>query len=180
LYLVTGLKEEIANKLILENNLLSYFKKENIISVTDDYLSSFSEMDKEIKLNKYKINNKSVDEYLKIHFITKVQPELNNGETLFIGRDIWFDAYYISKYTNANVVLIKEILTYNNKIYTENIETINLVSFSFEDIKKFLEAKNKFDYTALHSFADNIIYKKIVGKLDFSKVDLKKIIKKKL
>ena len=179
LYLVTGLKEDLASKLISQNKLGSYFKKENIISVTNEYLNSFSEIDKELKLSKYKDNPKYVDEYLKIDFIIKQKPELNNPETLFIGRDIWFDAYYVSKYTNAHVVLLKDILTYNNKPHNKNLNTINLIGSKFKDFKNFLESENKFDYFALHAFANNVLYKKAVGSLDFSKIDLNKLIKKK-
>jgi len=45
LYLVTGLKKDIGEKIIADNNLLDYFKEDNIIYISEDYHSYLSDLD---------------------------------------------------------------------------------------------------------------------------------------
>ena len=179
LYLVTGLKEEIGTKLVKLNKLDSFFDTKNIFHVTDEYFNSLSKIDKEIRLEKYNSDIIYYDEYFKIYFLTKIKPKLNNLKTLFIGQDLWSDAYYISEYTKSNVALIKPFISFNKEEHTTDLKTLNILEPSFSDFKDILTVKREFDYAALKAFAKNYLFKKTVGKLNFN-IDYTKLYKKKV
>jgi len=179
LYLVTGLKKDIGEKIIADNNLLDYFKEDNIIYISEDYHSYLSDLDLKLRNEKYKDNFNYCDDYLKVHFITKQKPELNQQSTLFIGHDLWTDAYYISKYTNANVVLINLTLSYNNKPHIKDINTLHVIEPNFNNLKDYLVNKKEFDYRALHEFARKMLHDQIMGSLNLGNIDFSKVIKKK-
>jgi len=176
LYFLSGLKEEVGLKMVIDTKLYSIFKKENIFHVTESYLSSLVEIDQEIRQEKYKISKDYVDQYFKVYFLTKLKPELNCEKTLFIGNDIWTDAYYISEYTSSNVVLFSPKLTFNQEAYDKDLKTITVIK-NLKDFKTIIEKETDFNYTKLKSFAKNYLVSKSIGKLDLN-LDFKKIYKK--
>jgi hypothetical protein len=176
LYFLSGLNEDVGDKIVKKKKLTSIFKKENIFHVTNDYLLSLVEIDQEIRQEKYKISKDYIDQYFKIYFLTKLKPELNCEKTLFIGNDIWTDAYYIAEYTSSNVVLASPKITFNQEDYDKDLKTLTVIK-NFNDFKKILENKTDFNYSKLKSFAKNYLVSKTIGKLDLN-LDFEKIYKK--
>ncbi|MDD3178104.1 MAG: hypothetical protein PHR26_01160 [Candidatus ainarchaeum sp.] len=177
LYLVTGLLEDKCNEIIDLFSLDKFFKKENIIFINQEYLDSLSEIDKKIRFNKFKEDLFYHDDYHKVYFINN-HKNLNSGNTLFVGHDLWTDAFYISRYTKANVILLKETLSYNNFFYKKDFKTIYTISSDFISFKNFLESGKLFDYSALNNFAHKKIYGQMVGQINFGNIDFGKVVEK--
>lgn len=176
-YLVTGLKKEKCEKLVSEFKLDAYFDKDKIIFIDDKYLESLSEIDRDLRDKHFKEDEFYSDDYHKVYFINNSK-ELNTGNTLFIGHDLWTDALYISRYTKANVVLLKDTLSYNKEEYKGDLKTIYTVESNFKSFKDFLESEKMFNYSALSNFAHKKIYGQMVGQLNFGNVDFGKVLEK--
>lgn len=176
-YLVSGFKEEKTFKIIEKFNLSFIFNKKNVFSVSKEYLSDLNTVDYNIRIEKYKQNSEYVDEYFKIYFLNKLKANINNNKTLFVGHDIWTDAYYISEYTKSHVLLLKPSLSFNNKKYDKDLKTINTIDLKYDDFKTFILNPQTFNYANLKSFAKNYIMSTMVGKLDLN-LDFDKIYKK--
>ncbi|MCK9292788.1 MAG: hypothetical protein WCY27_02290 [archaeon] len=177
LYLVTGQKEEYVTSILEESNLFDIFKKENIIYVDSKYLSTLGELDIQLRKEKADKDANYYDQYLKIYFL-KSNPILNSENTVYVGHDIWYDAYYVSKYTQSNVILLTSTLSYYQKPHSSKLKTLPTINLNLEEFKDLILNKRVFDYSALHSFAQNTLFSKMIGDLDLSKVDFSKIIKK--
>lgn len=174
IYLVSGYKEKKAKELL---SLLKLKDFKNIYFVDSNYLKSLPEIDNLIRDEKYLKNQDYFDDYYKVFFLTKQNELLNNKNTLFIGHDIWTDAYYISEYTLANVILLKPFITFNNKKYLKPLKTINTIDINFKDFKNLLDKEIVFDYSNLKSFAKNYLLQESLGKVDLN-LDFKKLFKK--
>jgi len=173
-FYLSGLNEDFGKEYIKNNNFDYFFNFNKIYHVDKSYLDTLSEIDLEIRNNNYKKSNDYIDQYYKIYFLTKLKPNLNNEKTLFIGNDIWTDAYYISEYTLANVILFKSKITFNKEEFNKDLKTINCFE-NISDLKKIIEEETEFNYSKLKSFAKSYLISKTVGKLD---LDLSKIYKK--
>jgi len=177
-YFISGFSEDFGRRFVKENNLETIFSKENIFFVNNEYLSSLSDIDREIRSEKYEKSKAYADEYFKIYFLNKIKPEINNENTLFIGRDVWSDAYYLSEYTKVNVCLLKPFITFNKENHLTDLKTIHTLDLNIDNFKEFLNNKQVFDYAKLKSFGKNYLITKSVGKINLN-VDLKKVYKKK-
>jgi hypothetical protein len=177
MYLVTGLRKEIGESIIKEHNLLDYFEESNIAYIDDSYLNSLSPEDKELKEKKFKENPNSEDDYHKIHFLK--QNKLDIDDSLVVGHDIWTDAFYIRRYTKANVILIKETISNNHKPFIEEIKKLHVITPDYELFKKYLIETPEFDYSYLNSYATKALQRSLIGAIDFGKLDMASIIKKK-
>jgi hypothetical protein len=177
MYLITGLRKEVGEPIVKENNLLDYFNKDNIAYLDNSYLDSLSTEDRELKDKKYKENPNAEDDYYKIHFLK--QNNLDVPDSLVVGHDIWTDAFYIRRYTKANIILIKETLSNNNKPFIEEIKKLHIITPDFEIFKTYLTENKEFDYSSLNSFATKALQRNLIGAIDFAKIDIASIIKKK-
>jgi len=177
MHLVTGLRKEIAEPIIKENNLLNYFDEKNIAYIDDTYLNSLSPEDKELKEKKYKENPIAEDDYHKIHFLK--HNNLDTDDSLVIGHDVWTDAFYVRRYTKANIILVKETFSNNHKPFIEDIKKLHVITPDYELFKKYLVEKPEFDYSYLNSYATKALQRNLIGAIDFAKLDMASIIKKK-
>jgi hypothetical protein len=176
-YLLTGMMKDVGEKVIEDNKINLIFDEKHIFHVDKKYLDSLSEIDREIRFEKFNQNSKYVDEYFKIYFLNKLKPEINNGKTLFVGQDIWTDAYYIVEYSKINILLLKPNIYFNKEKYLNELKTIPTINLSLDDLSNFLKTKKDFDYTPLKSFAKNYLISKTIGKINLN-VDYKKLYKK--
>ncbi len=176
-YLVTGLMKDVGDKVVSDNKLDLIFDSNHIFHVDSDYLDSLSEIDREIRFEKFKKDPNYVDEYFKIYFLNKIKPELNTNKTIFFGQDIWTDAYYVVEYSKVNALLLKQNIFFNKEVYSNDLKTIPTINLSLSEISIFLKEKKDFDYTPLKSFAKNYLISKTIGKINLN-VDYKKLYKK--
>jgi hypothetical protein len=167
MFLLTGLKEELANKIIEEHNLNRFFKKENVINITEEYENSLSDLDKQLKQKKYDRDAFHVDEYFKVFYLNNQYLE-KKTETLFVGSDVWTDGYYLRRYTGVDFILLEEYLKNNSKeIKKEIFSDLHILNPSLENLKKYLTEEKEYCYASLEIFAKKYLHEGFIGK-DFN------------
>lgn len=162
LFLITGLDKEKGQELIRLNGIDAYFPENKIYHIDDKYYDTLSPIDKELKEDAKSKDSNYCDEYYKVYFFNNLYAGPKK-ETLFVGHDIWTDAYYLSKYSEIDVVLFKDTLTNNSAPNLSNIKDLQIIDSNFEIIKEYIETEKQFNYTALHTYAEKLIYKEMVG-----------------
>lgn len=178
LYFLTELREQQASSFLNQNKIINnFFLKENIINISNDYLLSLSEIDIELRQQKYELNEFYIDSYFKIYFI-KNNPTFNSLNTLVIAQDIWSDAYYLTQYTASRVLLLKPFLSFNSEKFNSSLKSLPCIDLDFKDLKKHLQKKEKDNYDVLRSFAKNYLFNKTISSLDLN-IDFSKLYKKK-
>ena len=132
LFLVTGLHEEKAKKILEENNIYKFFKKENCFYVTKDYIHSKEEIDKQRHLQSLDEDPDFVDEYFKQKILMDFfeKGTLNKDETVLISHDIWFDGFYSMRFSKVDFILIEKSLSDRNRPIPEKIQGLNYMEFS--------------------------------------------------
>lgn len=141
-----------------------YFKKENIFYISKKYLESLSELDQKLKQEKYKTQKKEYyDEYYKIFFFQK-ECLFDQSEILYIGHDIWTDAYYLSNFTSVDFVLLKDILTNNADKKIPDIKDLYILDLNIDQIKEHLFSEKIYNYFPLNNYVKKQLYSKIFGK----------------
>lgn len=166
-YLITGLSKEQSEIVLKETGIDSYFKKENIIDISNDYYESLNEIDRELKKQAKEKEPNYADEYFKVYYFNSVFKGVKE-EILFIGHDIWMDTLYLYKYSGINSILLKETLSNNNAPNLIEIKGLNVVDSNFEMIKDYLINKKEFNYDSLESYANKLLYNEIFGKSLFN------------
>ena len=141
-----------------------FIKTENIFTISKKYLDSLTEMDKNIKTEKYeKYKNNYYDEYYKIFFF-KEECLFNQVEILYLGHDIWTDGYYLSNFTSVDFVLFKDILTNNNNQNVPEIKDLYLIDLSLSQIEEHLFSDKHYNYLPLNNYVKKELYSQIFGK----------------
>lgn len=162
LFLITGLDADKGEEIIKKNGIDAYFSKENICHISEKYYDTLSEIDKELKEQAKQNDLNYCDEYYKVYFFNAIY-KYKKEETLFIGHDIWTDAYYLSKYAGIDTILLKDTLTNNSAPNIIEIKDVHIVGSNFEIIKSYLEEEKQFNYEPLHKYAEKLLYKEMVG-----------------
>ena len=177
LFLVTGLHEEKAKKLLGENGLYEFFNKENCFYVTKDYIHSKEEIDRQRHLQSLEQDPYFVDEYFKQKILMDFfeKETLKKEETVLIGHDIWFDGFYSMRFSKVDFVLVEKSLSDRNKLIPERIQGLTYIDFSQADLKKLILGKfPQADLRYLETYTFNILKEQL-----FQKGAIDKIIKVK-
>ncbi len=162
LYLMTGLDASVSEEIVTENNLNAYFPSKNIICISDSYFKYLSEMDKELKTQEKEKCQCYSDEYFKVYYFNN-QFNLPKQKALFVGHDVWADAYYLHKFSQVNSVLLRCTLSHNHLSAIPAIKNLNIIDPTIECIKDYLLNEKQFDYSALCSYADKFLYNEMFG-----------------
>ncbi len=162
LFLITGLDKENGQKLVKEHGIDSYFDNNKIYHIEQSYSDSLSEIDKEIKEQAREKDPNYCDEYYKVYFFNNLYKQAKEN-TLFLGHDIWTDAYYLSKYANIDVILLKDTLSNNHSPHLIEIKDLHIIGPTFEVIKEHLEKEKKFNFEPLNNYANKQLYKEMIG-----------------
>ncbi len=179
LFLISGLHEDVNQDVLHQNNLDNFFKQENIFCVNSDYLKSLNEIDQQLREENYSKNKYYVDDYFKIYLFNQ-KPELFSPQnTLYVGHDIWTDAFYLRRFTKINFVLLNQTISNNGKPFERAIKYSHIIDPSFEVFKNYLSVPHVFDYSFLDSYINTTLQKNVIGLLDLSNLDLSKLVKKK-
>ena len=162
LFLISGLDKDLGEKTVKEQGIDSYFSKDKIYHIDESYYNSLTEIDKELKEQaKLKEQNYS-DEYYKVYFFNNLYTGPKD-KTVYVGHDIWTDAYYLSKYASIDIVLLRGTLTNNSAPNIIEIKDLQIIDSSFSEIKEYLETEKQFNYEPLYKYADKLLYKEMVG-----------------
>jgi len=167
LFLITGVDKDLSKELIAQNGIDVYFTKKNIIDVTDSYYDSLDGIDKELKKQAKEKDSNYSDEYFKVYYFNKIFSK-SKEKTLFVGHDIWTDAYYLHKYSQINTILLKDTLSNNHAPNLSEIKDLNIINPSFEEFKDYLINKKEFKYSSLNSYANKLLYSEMFGKSLFN------------
>jgi hypothetical protein len=162
LFLISGLDKEIGEKIVKEHGIDSYFSKDKIYHIDENYYNTLTDIDKELKEQGKLKEHNYCDEYYKVYFFNNLFKGKQEN-CLFVGHDIWTDAYYISKYTKADVVLLKGTLTNNSAPSIMEIKDVRIIDSNFQEIKEYLEKETQFNYAPLHKYADKLLYQEMIG-----------------
>lgn len=178
LFLISGLDAEKGEEIIKKNGIDAYFSKKNIHHISEKYYDTLSEIDKELKEQAKQNDPNYSDEYYKVYFFNNIYKH-KKEKTLFLGHDIWTDAYYLTKYAGIDTILLKDTLTNNSAPNLIEIKDLHIVDPNFQEIKSYLEEEKKFNFEPLHNYAEKLIYKEMVGGcLSNSNLSLGKILDK--
>lgn len=178
LFLITGLDAEKGEEIIKKNGIDAYFAKKNIFHISEKYYDTLSEIDKELKEQAKQNDPNYCDEYYKVYFFNSIYKHKKEN-ALFLGHDIWTDAYYLSKYAGIDTILLKDTLTNNSAPNIIEIKDLHIVDPNFQEIKSYLEEEKQFNFKPLHNYAEKLLYKEMVGGcLSNSHLSLGKILDK--
>ncbi len=164
LYLVTGLKEKDAKDLIDRFELLTFFDKNKIINLTEEYEDSLSDLDKKLKQEKHE-QRYYVDEYFKVFFFKNICKKPVE-DCLYVGFDVWVDGYYLRRYANVDFLLIKDFLKNNGKLLEKDQDfyDLHILNPSFDDFKKHLTEDINYQYESLDKYSKKYLHTEILGK----------------
>jgi len=168
LFLITGLDQKQGEKIVKEHGIDSYFSEKNIYHVDNNYFNTLSEIDRELKEQAKKKDSNYTDEYYKVYFFNTLYKHPKE-KTLFIGHDVWTDAYYLSKYANIDTILLKPTLSYNHAPHIVEIKDLNIIEPTLDNIKEYLETEKTFNFAPLHNYANKTLYHEMFGTSLFNK-----------
>ncbi|MCR4368584.1 MAG: hypothetical protein NUV67_01620 [archaeon] len=143
LRLFLGFEEKKAKEKLSKSPAAKHFKKENIHFVTKEYLNSLEEMDRERRLANLESDPDFVDEFFKQRAMDDLfaQGAATREDSALICHDIWFDAFYSTRFSGVDFFIVKESLSERNRPLPEKINGLNYISFAEEDLKKIILGK---------------------------------------
>jgi hypothetical protein len=159
-YLMTGHRQEQAEKKLKEFGLDKFFKKENTLFVTDDYVEDKAKVDRERYAENLAKDPKFKDEYFKQVTINELKKELgvSEEEMVLICHELVSEAFYTMRFSKIDFAVIESAQSYLNKKFDEKIKGLTYIKREWPDIKKILLGeKGKPDLTAF----EKLIFKKL-------------------
>ncbi|MFH0905748.1 MAG: hypothetical protein V1824_00240 [archaeon] len=162
LNLISGLNKEKTQFLVFQNNLDSVFKKKNLICVSEKYLSTLSDLDRQLRYEKEQKDKQYYDTYYKIFYFNNEYKKPPKS-TLFVGHDVWTDAYYLRRFTKIDCVLLDKSYSYNNNPLSKKIEGLNTITPTIDELKIHLLTDQKYDYSGLDLYSKRILQQTIFG-----------------
>lgn len=148
--LISGYCEKIAKRLVGKFGLGSFFRGENIFSVTEDYINSKAEIDREMHLANLKKDASFKDEYFKQHIIRQfLEKGIPKEQMLLIGHDAWTDGFYTMRFSGIDFALVREAYSERHKAARERVKGLVYIKRKWGDIRRVIKNFPKPDYSAL-------------------------------
>ncbi|MDD5163596.1 MAG: hypothetical protein PHD95_05310, partial [Candidatus ainarchaeum sp.] len=126
--------------------------EENFFFVEPDYINGKSDFDRQVHLKGLEKNPFFQDEFFKKILIEEeiAKRGFSKEETIFVGHDAMFDAYYLWKFGKIDSAMLKEAFSEKNKKRSEKIKSLIYVKRNWNDVQKLLLGKfPKPDYSFL-------------------------------
>ncbi len=144
IFLVVGLQEEKAREKISASGTAKFFSPERIFFVTKEYIDSKGEIDRARHVASLESDPWFADEFFKQHILMQLiaSGKILREETVLVGHDLWFDAFYTSRFSGVDFALIKESLSERNSPVSEKIQWLNCVRLSRKDFEKIILGKS--------------------------------------
>lgn len=166
LYLVSGLHGDKARKKLEQLGLSKYFSDAKFFFVTHEYIHAKAEVDRDRHLESLKNDPDFLDHYLKQAVILEMvgSGKISKEESVLVGNDLMFDAFYTSRFSGIDFVLVKDSLSLRGEPVKDEISGLNYISMEKGDFKKILYwefAKN--DIAALEKRIFDEIGKALIG-----------------
>ncbi|VVB99528.1 Uncharacterised protein [uncultured archaeon] len=170
LFLVAGQKEEQAMAKIGELGISGFFRGENTIFLTPEYINSKLEFDRNRLLESMKSPG-FVDEYYKQEAIKGLiaSGRVSAESCILLGRDLMFDAFYTSRFSKIDFALVSEILSEKGSPTELRLRGLKYISFTEEELKKLVSGKlPETDTSALQGHISSSIARVLLKDVDFS------------
>ncbi|MDD5147972.1 MAG: hypothetical protein PHH08_00735 [Candidatus ainarchaeum sp.] len=151
---VSGYTKEAGMKKLKESCIEKYYCEENFFFVEPDYIEGKETFDREVHLKKLSQDAFFQDEFFKKILIEKEISKrgISKEETIFVGHDLMFDAYYLWKFGQIDCALLKEAFSEKNKKRKEIIKSMIYIRRNWDDIQKLLLGKfPKPDYSFMET-----------------------------
>jgi hypothetical protein len=152
--IVSGYTKEKGLEKLKEFGLDKFYSEENFFFVTQDYIEGKTDFDREVHKKGLEKDACFQDEFFKKILIEKeiAKRGISKEETIFVGHDALFDAYYLWKFGKIDCALLKESFSEKHKKRKEKIKTLIYIKRNWEDIQKLLLGKyKKPDYAFLET-----------------------------
>ncbi len=142
-FVVSGYTKEIMDQKLSESGLSKFFPESHILYVNQEYLDSKEPMDREIYDQQKQKDPLFKDEYFKQKMLDKLSIDLNvpKSSMVFIGHDVWFDAFYSQRFSKVDFVLVKDALANQNQKFERIIKGLNYIHMDWDEIRKILLGK---------------------------------------
>ena len=85
-----------------------------------------NEIDQQLREENYSKNKYYVDDYFKIYLFNQKLELFSPQNTLYVGHDIWTDAFYLRRFTKINFVLLNQTISNNGKPF-ERAQNIRIL-----------------------------------------------------
>ncbi len=171
LYILAGNTREKAEEKISKAGLGKFFRPENIFFVTLDYINSKEEFDRARHLASLEKDPDFVDEFFKQKILTDLvtSGQIMREESVLVGHDLWLDAFYTSRFSGLNFVLVQESLSERHVPIKEKIRWLNTIELSEPDFRKIILGKMpQQGLKLLESRIFNRMKKELFSQTDFS------------
>ncbi|MBS3061996.1 MAG: hypothetical protein J4215_05430 [Candidatus Diapherotrites archaeon] len=142
-FLVCGYQKEKTFEKIRENKLDAFFSEENTRFVSQEFLDSKEPMDREIYDQQIAKDPLFKDEFFKQKAIDQIVESLNvsKDRVVFVGHDIWFDAFYSQRFSQVDFVLVKDGLANQSVPFERVMKGLNYIHLDWDDLRKVLLGK---------------------------------------
>ncbi len=166
LYLISGAEKSKAIEYFKKSQLQNYFEEQNYFFVTNEYIDSKNEFDRQRHLESLNTNANYFDYYFKqvvlLEFLNNKQ--YKDEEMVLLGKDLLFDAFYTTRFSKIDFVLMKENLSMRGEKIQKEINGLNYFELSPESMSKVISwdfpAQN---FTQLEKIVFDDISKSIIG-----------------
>lgn len=164
LFLVSGYSEVVADRVAVENSMEKYFDKDHFLRVNDAYVSSKSEMDRQMYDLALSKDPDFVDGYFKQVVIQQVLAEkgLKKTDALLLCNDIWVDGYYTRRFSGIDFALYEGNLCDRGK---PTGPVIGLAYFNLEinSVVPLIENFPQVNFGALEKYIFDSMQKALIG-----------------
>lgn len=139
-FVVSGYPKDLTQEKLTASKLNRFFLDSQVRFVSPEYLASKEPVDREIYEAELAKNPLFQDEYFKQKAIEQIAFEcgVSPEKIIFIGHDLWFDAFYTQRFSKADFVLVSDSLSSLHKSLDRPMEGLNYIRMEWPDIKKVL------------------------------------------
>ena len=143
LFLICGRERAKASDEIAKNGLDRFLRKENIFFITDSYLNSKEEVDRERYVSNLEKDPGFIDEFFKQRVIMDLNASgtVSREECVLIGHDLWFDGFYTSRFSGIDFALIRESLSERHVPSQDIPKWIHCIDFTIFDFTSLILGK---------------------------------------
>lgn len=142
-YLVSGYKEDLAQKKIKEFGLEKYFPAKHVFAVNDAYLEKRDEVDRKLYEAKCADDAECQDHYFKQVRIQALMKDehLAPESIVLVGHDYWFDGFYTRRFSGVDIAFIASSLTSRGKPAPEKVSGLWYIERDWKGLKAIIEGK---------------------------------------
>jgi hypothetical protein len=152
--IVSGYAKEKGLEKIKEFGLEKFYSEKNFFFVEQAYIEGKADFDREVHLKGLEKDPCFQDEFFKKILVEEqiAKRGISKEETIFVGHDAMFDAYYLWKFAQIDCALLKEAFSQKKIKCGKKIKSLIYAKRNWADMQKLLLGKfPKPDYSFLET-----------------------------